>query len=580
MKARAICVTILVGLAFILIHVFFSEPRYHGRTLTSWLQQYDNTPPMNDPQRRHEALVAVQTIGVKKALPVLLELVATKDDPISLWLIDKSEKYRERMMEKFLSASLEDYEQLRWHDAREFQLLGVAGFEMLGTNAAPAVEALEKLLNDKAYDFVITRSLVYIGKPAEPVFCRALTNRDPELRQWSIGELADVTADVGTYIARIEPRLQDSDESVRITAVDAIGWQKNAPELVIPILVKTLNDSSDSVGAHAANSLANFGTNALPVFQILSNLVKNSHADTASAALTTLITIAPEAAFPILTNCIACGKPATSDAINALANVAPEKALPIILVRWQSADVKIKRSAFGLLLHLPPTPEIESIMQNIATGSDSHFVLSAKSYSTDRYETNHPNEFPFPDEPDYDGKPLAAWLKTRNDGNGDFTPAAKEAFRQMGTNAIPALLKRLAYTRPPYCFSPFQININAAGGFIELGELAKPALPKLWQVMDSTNHETALVAMIATMGTGSNAAPFLIKGLTNPFPDVRNQAANILSDEFGKKFPEQLKTAIPLFVKLLTDPDNDVRLNATNQLKQIDPIAAAQAGIK
>jgi hypothetical protein len=30
----------------------------------------------------------------------------------------------------------------------------------------------------------------------------------------------------------------------------------------------------------------------------------------------------------------------------------------------------------------------------------------------------------------------------------------------------------------------------------------------------------------------------------------------------------------------LNDPDDDVRMNATNQLKEIDPAAAAKAGIK
>jgi HEAT repeat protein len=74
--------------------------------------------------------------------------------------------------------------------------------------------------------------------------------------------------------------------------------------------------------------------------------------------------------------------------------------------------------------------------------------------------------------------------------------------------------------------------------------------------------------------------PFLIKGLTNPFANVRGQAANLLTEGVGDKFPEQRKQAIPLFVKLLNDPDDDVRMNATNQLKEIDPTATAKAGIK
>ena len=210
---------------------------------------------------------------------------------------------------------------------------------------------------------------------------------------------------------------------------------------------------------------------------------------------------------------------------------------------------------------------------------DSDLALGAKGFLTEQYETNHPDKFLFPDEPSYNGKRLGEWLQTRVVG-GDFSPAATNAIHQMGTNIIPALLKRLTYVRPSYCFSPFQINLDAAAGFVFLGEQAKPALPKLWWLMDNTNREIALTAMIAACGTGSNAMPFLIKGLTNEFDLVRNEAANNLANGIGNQFPELRKQAIPLFVRLLNDPDDDVRLNATNQLRGIDPAAAAQAGIK
>jgi HEAT repeat protein len=68
--------------------------------------------------------------------------------------------------------------------------------------------------------------------------------------------------------------------------------------------------------------------------------------------------------------------------------------------------------------------------------------------------------------------------------------------------------------------------------------------------------------------------------LTNQFADVRNEAANCLTQTFSKQCSEQCKQAIPLLVKLLNDPDEHVRMNATNELKEIDPEAAKKAGIK
>lgn len=289
--------------------------------------------------------------------------------------------------------------------------------------------------------------------------------------------------------------------------------------------------------------------------------------------------IAPGPSLPIFTNYLAQGKPGINAALRALAETMPDQALPMVLARLQSPSITTRHEAFGLLRHFPMTPQIDSAMQTVAVGSDSGLALAAKGFLTDQYETNHPDASLFPDEPSYDGKRLGEWLQTRIVG-GEFTPAATNAIHQMGTGIIPALLKRLTYVRPAYCFSPFRINLDAAAGFIFLGEQAKPALSELWQLMDSTNKEIALTAMIAACGTGSNAVPFLMKGLTNEFDLVRNAAANTLSDGIGGQFPELRQQAIPFFVKLLNDPDEYVRLNATNQLKEIDPAAAAQAGIK
>ena len=570
----------VLALGGVVLLSFSREPNYQGRSLTSWLQQCNDTP-LDETQHLSEAQSAVRAMLVKKVLPRLLELVEAKDDPVSLWLIDKTDKYRIRFLRWSSSEpySYEDWEQIRWHSAVDFQQLGIAGFQALGTNAAPAVGELAKLLDEKDHTFTAERCLVFIGKPAETVFCRALTNQESGIRQWGIYELASVTDDVGVYIARIKDRLKDSSDAVRVTAVDDIGIQTSAPELAVPLLVAALKDSSDSVSSHAASSLANFGTNALDVFPILSNLVENGDPKIASAALKTLVIIAPNESLPIFTNYLAEGKPGINDALKALTEVMPDKALPIVLARLQSPGITTRREAFGLLRHYPVTSQIESAMQTAAADSDPNLALAAKRFLTDQYQMNHPDEFLTPDEPNYGGKRLSEWLKAHNN-EGEFSQEAKNALRHMGTNAIPALLTRLVYVRPPFGLRAFEVNFGAARGFILLGEQAKPALPELWMFMDSTNREIALTAMIATYGTGSNAMPFLIKGLTNQFADVRNEAANNLTDGIGKQFPELRRQAMPLFVELLNDPDEDVRGNATNQLKEIDPEAASKAGIK
>ena len=91
-----------------------AEPRYRGRTLSSWLQECSDTPLM-ETQRLAQAQEAVRAIGAQKALPMLLSLVKTKDDPVSTWMMDKTEKYRMR--------------NLHWRSAIERQLEGIAGLD-------------------------------------------------------------------------------------------------------------------------------------------------------------------------------------------------------------------------------------------------------------------------------------------------------------------------------------------------------------------------------------------------------------------------------------------------------------------
>jgi HEAT repeats len=303
MKNRRIFIFIalVVTLGGVILLSFPPEPHYQGRSLTSWLQQCNDTP-LDETQRLSEAQTAVRSMPANKVLPSLLELVKAKDDPVSLWMIDLSDKFR--------------IEFLKWHSAEDFQQLGIAGFEVLGTNAAPAVGELAKLLDEKDHTFTAGRCLVFIGKPAETVFCRALTNQDSSIRQWSVDNLAAVTDDVGVYIARIKPRLEDSSEAVRVTTVDAIGIQTSAPELAVPILVAALIDSSDETRLHAINSLANFGTHALVAFPILTDLVSEV-GNVAGAALRTLTIIAPDKALPIFTNYFAQRKPGINAALRA-----------------------------------------------------------------------------------------------------------------------------------------------------------------------------------------------------------------------------------------------------------------------
>jgi HEAT repeat protein len=540
MKARSIFifVALVVVLGGVVLLSPLREPSYQGRSLTSWLQQCKDTG-FYETQRLAQAQNAVRAMPVRKVLPRLLKLAETTDDPVSLWVIGLTDKFRIQF--------------LKWHTAEDFQQLGIAGFEALGTNAAPAVEELTKLLDDKKRAFVAVRCLAAIGKPAEASICKALSNPDSEVRQFSIVALAAATDDVEVYINRLTNSLHDPDINVRLVALRGIALQRAVPDLVVPILIKELSD--DGVSDQATEFLADFGTNAAAAFPIVSNLAVNgpSGGRTFNVA---------------------------NEALRTLAIIAPDRALPMVFQSYRSSNGLRRLWAFGLLCaYSPTTPEIEATIKRATDDPDMMISRRAKRFLTDQYLQAHPIESQFSNEPVYGGKSLGEWLKM-HDAQGKYSKEAQDALRGMGTNAIPALLARLIYVQPPYGLRAFQINIDAVTGFIVLGDQAKPVLPELQVLMDGTNQNVVVLAMLAASGTGSNAIPLLTKGLTNQFADVRNEAANTLCQSFAKKFPAQCQQAIPLLVKLLNDPDQNVRGNATNELKEIDPTAAAKAGIK
>jgi len=122
---------VVVSVVFVGLASWSHEPRYRGRTLTSWLQQCDETPLM-ETQRLAEAQDAVRAIGASKALPILLRMVEAEDGPVRSWFIRMQEKWNIRFL-KLREASLT-------------QQLGIAGFEALETNGTPAIGELTRLL--------------------------------------------------------------------------------------------------------------------------------------------------------------------------------------------------------------------------------------------------------------------------------------------------------------------------------------------------------------------------------------------------------------------------------------------------
>jgi hypothetical protein len=246
-----------------------------------------------------------------------------------------------------------------------------------------------------------------------------------------------------------------------------------------------------------------------------------------------------------------------------------------------------------------------------------------------------------PHEPVYEGRPLSAWLHDSDTSIKERLPSekvrvlmaekqkkrevAEKAIRHFGTNALPMLIALLSSkdskererlfiwsTRQP--LSQFRLQGAserrwlANEGFRVLGETAAPALPALIEMLKNRDEVEVPITTDALSAIGSKVflpvinaltnqddrvrigalfalqeiaplvptdiiIPALVIRLTDTSPRARSLAAFILG-----KYESAAKAAIPDLLKALNDPDGNVRIDAAKALKQIDPVAAAEAG--
>jgi HEAT repeat protein len=263
-----------------------------------------------------------------------------------------------------------------------------------------------------------------------------------------------------------------------------------------------------------------------------------------------------------------------------------------------------------------------------------------------------------PTEPLYQGKPLSAWLNELH-YPVDTNQAAFAAFREMGTKAIPTLLKiiesddsqlqrlmwvlnsKQSLVRFPIRETEYQ-RWAASWALYSMGTNARPAFPALTNLLfDPKTLVLGANPAVSLAGMGPEGLPPLLAALTNQNSWIRSSAATALclersdlsvvvpalitrlSDrdwavhceavralgqlhaepgltvpalmkDFASnhpgprgliltgigRFETNAKAAVPMLLEALSDNHEYVRNQAATALKQIDPAAAAKAGLK
>ncbi len=193
-------------------------------------------------------------------------------------------------------------------------------------------------------------------------------------------------------------------------------------------------------------------------------------------------------------------------------------------------------------------------------------------------------------EPSFHGKRLGTLLNEIVDARGEReADSAKNTVQQMGTNAIPYLLrlmrakdsktKELAMNllSKQHVFN-FRIenavrkHLKSALGFESLGGVAGPAIPDLTVMLK--DPETASLAGLALIGISDAGVEAVLTGLASTNAVVRRECAGVLGSMGIARFttPNYLarmgalqrrgRMAVPPLIKLLDDPDELARARA------------------
>ena len=239
------------------------EPIYQGRPLSEWLaDQFAGKNVGN-------AESAIKAAG-PSAVPVLLRLLSAHDTPL------KSEFFTLAGHVPFLKIQ---------HVNPDVQnCYGELGFQLLDPSVELPVQELIRIYDQK-YSRYSQSGAVHIlslaGPKAKGVIPSLLRN------------------------------LTDTNELVRRSAIMALGAIDKDPNVVVPLMIKGLQDSDNMMRYNSAAVLADFGTNAKPAVAALTNLIKTERTlpkqmlvygmeENESRAFRTLLRIDPDAAAKLL----------------------------------------------------------------------------------------------------------------------------------------------------------------------------------------------------------------------------------------------------------------------------------------
>lgn len=266
------------------------EPEWGGRKLREWLRVGSSIGTFGQvrPEELETATTALVEMG-RECFPYMLMMMRARD---ARWQFQLSSLLSKQNLIKFRPPPRPSYEG-RWQAAR--------GFARLGTNAAPAVPGLCRLLHDPDTSSQASYALIQIDtREATDAVERALDDKDASLRQTVSAQLGATGGNGRKFVPALLRGLNDPDSAVREHCAYALGEIGKNPMLVVPGLATRLADRVPDVSRAAAGAVGKFGDQAKRAVPELVRLAQRNDPTTYAAAVRALARIDTEAAklFP------------------------------------------------------------------------------------------------------------------------------------------------------------------------------------------------------------------------------------------------------------------------------------------
>jgi HEAT repeat protein len=295
---------VLAALAFLIwLAIHSSEPSYHGKSLSAWLEQARENKEFEYafPEVHFDtpAARAIRAMG-KDALPSLTRMARARDTPLRQHLVDLSQRHN------WLRFRLQRFD--------DIQEKAAYGFLILGPVAKPALPELISMLNDPAPEVRALASFA-IGKigpdgaPALPALQRLITNSVSASTQGH--HTTDVRALAAFALSEIGPAAQPALPQLELLSKDSVLFVRGAAEAAfikisgrgLEAILELLKDPSNSTNwQFAAHAIAFLGTNCPQAIPFLIQALQCTNAGVRDSALNSLsaIHMSPELTVPAI----------------------------------------------------------------------------------------------------------------------------------------------------------------------------------------------------------------------------------------------------------------------------------------